>query len=299
MVDMGFYDDIAGIASACPRKRQTMMFSATYPDNIQKLSARFLRQPLEVKVESQHQTDKIRQRFYKVTPETRNATVAQALLHFRPLSTLAFCNTKIHCRELADELCKQGFSALALYGELEQRERDEILLRFTNQSCSVLVATDVAARGLDIQTLDMVINVDVARDTEIHVHRIGRTGRSSEQGQALTLCAPTDKRWVDLIELSQGAPLTWHDTSELKAAPGGKLKPPMVTLCISVGRKEKIRPATSWVRSLATVDWTAARSAKSISPNSPVLWRCAVKWRNGCLDGFPTARLRVRAARCG
>ena len=116
------------------------------------------------------------------------------------------------------------------------------LLRFTNQSCSVLVATDVAARGLDIQTLDMVINVDVARDTEIHVHRIGRTGRSSEQGQALTLCAPTDKRWVDLIELYQGAPLTWHDTSELKAAPGGKLKPPMVTLCISVGRKEKIRP---------------------------------------------------------
>jgi len=242
MVDMGFYEDIAGIASACPKKRQTMLFSATYPDNIRKLSANLLKQPLEVKVESQHQTDRIEQRFYKVTAETRNATVAQALRHFRPVSTLAFCNTKIHCRELAAELCEQGFSALALYGELEQRERDEILLRFTNQSCSVLVATDVAARGLDIQTLDMVINVDVARDTEIHIHRIGRTGRGAEQGHALTLCAPGDQRWVNLIEVYQKAPLTWFDVAQLKPAAGGKLVAPMVTLCISAGRKEKIRP---------------------------------------------------------
>ena len=242
MVDMGFYEDIAGIASACPKKRQTMLFSATYPDNIRKLSANLLKQPLEVKVESQHQTDRIEQRFYKVTAETRNATVAQALRHFRPVSTMAFCNTKIHCRELAAELCEQGFSALALYGELEQRERDEILLRFTNQSCSVLVATDVAARGLDIQTLDMVINVDVARDTEIHIHRIGRTGRGAEQGHALTLCAPGDQRWVNLIEVYQKAPLTWFDVAQLKPAAGGKLVAPMVTLCISAGRKEKIRP---------------------------------------------------------
>jgi len=242
MVDMGFYDDIAGIASACPKKRQTMLFSATYPENIRKLSARFLIQPLEVKVESQHQTEKIAQRFYKVTSETRNAMVAKALLHFRPQSTLAFCNTKIHCRELAQELTDQGFSALALYGELEQRERDEILLRFTNQSCSVLVATDVAARGLDIQTLDMVINVDVAKDTEIHIHRIGRTGRSEAQGTALTLCAPNEQRWYNLIEVYQKAPLPWHDSAELKPAPGGKLVAPMVTLCISIGRKEKLRP---------------------------------------------------------
>jgi ATP-independent RNA helicase DbpA len=242
MVDMGFYEDIAGIASACPKKRQTMLFSATYPDNIKKLSSAFLKQPLQVKVESLHQTDKIAQRFYKVTPENRNQTVAQALLHFRPTSTLAFCNTKIHCRELADQLTAQGFSALALYGELEQRERDEILLRFANQSCSVLVATDVAARGLDIQTLDMVINVDPARDTEVHIHRIGRTGRGAEQGQALTLCAPGDKRWVDLIEHYQGAALNWFDTAELTPAAGGKLQAPMITLCISAGRKEKIRP---------------------------------------------------------
>jgi len=242
MVDMGFYEDIAGIVSACPKKRQTLLFSATYPDNIKKLSAAFLKQPLQVKVESQHKTDKIAQYFYKISPENRNQTVAQALQHFRPVSTLAFCNTKIHCRELAAELCAQGFSALALYGELEQRERDEILLRFANQSCSVLVATDVAARGLDIQTLDMVINVDPARDTEVHVHRIGRTGRGSEQGHALTLCAPGDKRWVDLIEHYQGSALDWHAVSELTPVAGGKLIAPMITLCISAGRKEKIRP---------------------------------------------------------
>ncbi|TDR79886.1 ATP-dependent RNA helicase DbpA [Paludibacterium purpuratum] len=242
MVDMGFYEDIAGIVSACPKKRQTLLFSATYPDNIRKLSGPFLRQPLEVKVESLHQTDKIEQRFYKVDANKRNAMVAQALQHYRPTSTLAFCNTKIHCRELAAELTDQGFSALALYGELEQRERDEILLRFVNRSVSILVATDVAARGLDIQGLDMVINVDVARDAEVHIHRIGRTGRGDEQGLALTLAAPADQRWVDEISRYQQAPLAWRDSAELMVKGTGRLVPPMVTLCIAAGKKEKLRP---------------------------------------------------------
>ncbi|BEV71476.1 ATP-dependent RNA helicase DbpA [Paludibacterium sp. THUN1379] len=242
MVDMGFFDDIAGIISACPKKRQTLLFSATYPDNIRKLSAPFLRMPLEVKVESLHQTDKIEQRFYKVTAENRNDMVAQALLHFRPTSTLAFCNTKIHCRELADQLSAKGFSALALYGELEQRERDEILLRFVNRSASVLVATDVAARGLDIPSLDMVINVDVARDAEVHIHRIGRTGRGDEKGMALSLAAPADQRWVEEIARYQQAPISWHDCAELVTQGAGRLVAPMVTVCIAAGKKEKIRP---------------------------------------------------------
>ena len=242
MVDMGFFDEILGIASACPRKRQTLLFSATYPDNIRKLAAPLLRQPVEVKVEALHDAGKIEQRFYKITPDTRNATVARALLHYRPGSALAFCNTKIHCRELVDELRAAGIDALALYGELEQRERDEILLRFANQSCSVLVATDLAARGLDIQKLDMVINVDVARDTEVHIHRIGRTGRGEEQGLALTFCAPADQRWVDLIAVYQQAPIVWHDAAALVPRGAGRLVAPMVTLCIAAGRKEKIRP---------------------------------------------------------
>jgi ATP-dependent RNA helicase DbpA len=242
MVDMGFYEEIAGIVSACPTRRQTLLFSATYPDDIRKASAEFLRQPAEVKVEAQHSEAQIEQRFYEVGYEDRNAAVAKLLNHFKPVSTLAFCNTKIHCRELAEELQEQGFSALALHGDLEQRERDEILVLFANQSCSVLVATDVAARGLDIQTLGAVINVDVSKDTEVHIHRVGRTGRGSEKGLALNLCALNEKKWVKLIEEYQGGPVQWYDLDELEPVYGRPLQAPMVTLCIQGGKKDKLRP---------------------------------------------------------
>ena len=242
MVDMGFYDEIRYIVDACPKRRQTLLFSATYPDSIRKDSSRFLRNPVEVKVEAQHNASQIEQRFYMIDPAERNATVSKLLDHFRPTSTLAFCNTKIHCRELAAELQAQGYSALALYGELEQRERDEILLRFANQSCSVLVATDVAARGLDISTLDAVINVDVSRDTEVHIHRIGRTGRGSEKGMALSLAAQNEKKWVTFIEEYQGGKVNWHDVAELTPSSDEALQPPMVTLCLAGGKKDKLRP---------------------------------------------------------
>jgi ATP-independent RNA helicase DbpA len=242
MTDMGFYEEIAGIVSACPARRQTLLFSATYPDDIRKATASFLHDPAEVKVESQHSAGQIEQRFYEVGFDQSNAAVAQLLKHYKPVSTLAFCNTKIHCRELADELRQQGFSALALYGELEQRERDEILVLFANQSCSVLVATDVAARGLDIQSLGAVINVDVTKDTEVHIHRIGRTGRGHDAGLALSLCAPNEKKWVKLIEEYQGAPVQWCDLASLEPAEGAPLQAPMVTLCIMGGKKDKLRP---------------------------------------------------------
>ena len=242
MVDMGFYEEISGIVNACPARRQTLLFSATYPEDIRKASAAFLRNPVEVKVEAQHDGGRIEQRFYEVSYEGRNAAVAQLLNHYKPVSTIAFCNTKIHCRELAAELCEQGFSALALYGELEQRERDEILVRFANQSCTVLVATDVAARGLDIQTLGAVINVDVSKDTEVHIHRIGRTGRGQDKGLALSLCAPNEKKWVKLIEDYQQGPVSWFDLDALEPADGEPLTAPMMTLCIMGGKKDKLRP---------------------------------------------------------
>lgn len=242
MVDMGFYEEISGIVSACPARRQTLLFSATYPDDIRKASAEFLREPVEVKVEAQHDDGQIEQRFYEVGYDDRNAAVATLLKHYRPVSTLAFCNTKIHCRELAAELRAQGFSALALYGELEQRERDEILVLFANQSCSVLVATDVAARGLDIQSLAAVINVDVSKDTEVHIHRIGRTGRGQDKGLALSLCAPNERKWVRLIEDYQRKPAQWFDLKSAEPAMGADLHAPMVTLCIMGGKKDKLRP---------------------------------------------------------
>ncbi len=242
MVDMGFYEDIVGIVAACSPRRQTLLFSATYPDNIRKASEQFLREPAEIKVESQHATSQIEQIFYAVTPDNRNAAVAQLLKHYRPVSTLAFCNTKIHCRELAEELQQQGINALALYGDLEQRERDEILVLFSNQSCSVLVATDVAARGLDIQTLGAVINVDVSKDTEVHIHRIGRTGRAGEKGLALSLAAANEKKWVKLIEEYQNAPVQWQDLEQLSIASEDTLQAPMTTICIMGGKKDKLRP---------------------------------------------------------
>ncbi|MES2208256.1 MAG: ATP-dependent RNA helicase DbpA [Pseudomonadota bacterium] len=242
MLDMGFQEEIAGIINECPRDRQTLLFSATYPDTIRKISARYLKNPIEVKLESQHAASQIEQRFYEISPSHRNAAVAALLNHYKPVSTLAFCNTKVQCRELAADLQAQGFSALALYGELEQRERDQILVQFANQSCSVLVATDVAARGLDIQTLNAVINVDVSKDTEVHIHRIGRTGRGTDKGLALNLCAPNEMRFVNLIEDYQKKPVEWFSLPPAMPKEQQALQAPMVTLSILGGKRDKLRP---------------------------------------------------------
>ena len=177
-----------------------------------------------------------------MTRANRFETVALLLNHFRPVSTLAFCNTKVQCRELAAYLQQQGFSALALYGELEQRERDQVLAQFANRSCSVLVATDVASRGLDIAQLEAVINVTITPDPEVHVHRIGRTGRAGESGLALSLASMDEMGSVGKIEVYQKLVSAWHRREALTPTGKGPLQPPMVTLQLLGGRKEKIRP---------------------------------------------------------
>ncbi|WP_248320833.1 MULTISPECIES: ATP-dependent RNA helicase DbpA [unclassified Caballeronia] len=242
MLDMGFFDDIASVARQCPKDRQTLLFSATYPEGIAKLSQQFLRNPREIKLTEQHSNAKIKQRFYQVEDHERLHAVGLLLDHYRPVSTLAFCNTKQQCRDLLDVLRAQGFEALTLHGELEQRERDQVLVQFANRSCSVLVATDVAARGLDIAQLEAVINVDVTPDPEVHVHRIGRTGRAGEEGWALSLASMDEMGRVGAIEEAQRAEVEWHPLSELTSAEPGHLKPPMATLQILGGRKDKIRP---------------------------------------------------------
>jgi ATP-independent RNA helicase DbpA len=242
MLDMGFFDDIVTVARQCPKTRQTLLFSATYPEGIAKLAAQFMREPVTVKVEAQHAGGQIAQRWYEVKDSERVGAVSLLLNHFRPASALAFCNTKAQCKKLVDALQAQGFSALALYGELEQRERDQVLVRFANRSCSVLVATDVAARGLDIASLAAVINVDVTPDSEVHIHRIGRTGRAGETGLVLNLASMDEMGSVGKIELLQGRESEWHKLDELKPTGKGPLVPPMSTLHIQGGRKEKIRP---------------------------------------------------------
>ncbi len=241
MLDMGFFDDIAKVARQCPKDRQTLLFSATYPEGIAKLAAQFMREPQTVKVQAQHDAQKIKQICYEVSNSERLHAVSQLLNNFRPESTLAFCNTKQQCRDLVAVLQAQGFSALALFGELEQRERDQVLVQFANRSCSVLVATDVAARGLDVANLEAVINVDVTPDPEVHIHRIGRTGRGDAEGLALSLVSMDEMGYVGRIELLQNRESTWAPLSSLTPAAGGTLQPPMATLQIVGGRKEKIR----------------------------------------------------------
>ncbi len=242
MLDMGFYDAIAWVAEHCPAQRQTLMFSATYPDGVMRLARQFMRQPQEVKLAEQHEESKIRQRFYKVAHEERLQAVATLLKHYRPASTLAFCNTKQQCRALLEVLHAQGITALTLNGDMEQRERDQVLIQFANRSCSVLVATDVAARGLDITQLEAVINVDVTPDPEIHIHRIGRTGRADENGWALNLVGPSERNRIIAIAQMMRIEPEWHELNELQTTDEAPLLPEMVTLQILGGRKEKIRP---------------------------------------------------------
>ena len=262
MLEMGFVDDIAKIARACPTARQTLLFSATYPDIIGTLALRFLRNPAEVRLTAQPSSTSIGQRFYEVTESERLHAVSLLLNHFRPVSTLAFCNTRQQCRDLTDVLRGQGFEALSLHGELEQRERDQVLIRFANRSCSVLVATDVAARGLDIDQLDAVINVEISPDPEIHLHRVGRTGRRTAQGIALSLASLDEMGSVGRIEAMQSAPTVWHPLAELTPTPGGPLRPPRVTLQFAGGRKEKIRPGDVLGAMTGEAGFDAARIGK-------------------------------------
>ncbi len=242
MLDMGFQEDIAKLISAAPRKRQTLLFSATYPPEIMEMSADIQHEPMEISVDEVHEEGMIEQLLFEVEKEGRIEAVARILAHYRPESTLVFCNTKIECQDVADELNRQGFSALAIHGDLEQRERDQVLVRFSNKSVSVLVATDVAARGLDIKDLSAVINYELSRDTEIHIHRIGRTGRAGEQGLALGLMTSHENRRVQAIEAALGYTIPRGDLESLAVVAGKPFAPPMVTFCIDGGRKNKMRP---------------------------------------------------------
>jgi ATP-independent RNA helicase DbpA len=242
MLDMGFYDNIAEIIGYTPERRQTLLFSATYPSGIKQLASTFMRDPQQVKAAALHDDSQIEQRFYEVGAEDRLEAVVKLLRAYRPESCVAFCFTKQQCQEVVDYLTEQGISAMALNGDLEQRDRDQVLAMFANRSLSVLVATDVAARGLDIEALDMVINVELARDSEIHIHRVGRTGRAGKTGLAMSLVAPPEAHRAQAIENLQKAPLNWHPLSSLKAQAGELLQPPMITLCIGAGRKDKLRP---------------------------------------------------------
>jgi ATP-independent RNA helicase DbpA len=242
MLDMGFAEDLATIVAATPNKRQTLLFSATYPKSIVTMSGAVQQDPVRVTVEAIHADQQIEQRFFGVESDKRVAAVARILGHYRTESTLIFCNTKIECQEVADALTERGFSALAIHGDLEQRERDQVLARFANKSASILVATDVAARGIDIKELAAVINFELSRDPEVHIHRIGRTGRAGERGLALSLVTAAETRRAAAIENYLGEAIPRAELESLAMPTAAHLEAPMVTLCIDGGRKNKLRP---------------------------------------------------------
>jgi len=243
MLDMGFQPSLDAIIARMPRQRQTLLFSATYPEQISSMAKRVMIKPVMVQVESTHDSTSIRQHFFRFEQNKQRLTALRLLLlRYRPGSALVFCNTRRETDEVAQELRSDGFSALALHGDLEQRARDQVLVRFANKSVSILVATDVAARGLDIDALDAVINYQLARDVEVHIHRIGRTGRAGSKGLALTLFSEKEVYKVERLEeyLDQKIEAENLPPFSLLEKPG--YKAPMATLQIDGGKKQKIRP---------------------------------------------------------
>ncbi len=241
MLDMGFLEDILRIIDMTPRKRQTLLFSATFADEIKAISKNIQQDPVDIRVETLHDNKIINQVFYEIQSDQRSKTLVAVLQHYQPESSVVFCNRKQQCQELADELIQSGFHALALHGDLEQFERDQVLVQFSNKSSSILIATDVAARGLDIKDLEAVINYELTPDPEIHIHRIGRTGRAGKEGLAISLFTASEQFRLKAIEDFQNSPVRIEQTTSLEARKKSKLCPPMVTLCINGGRKEKLR----------------------------------------------------------
>jgi ATP-independent RNA helicase DbpA len=241
MLEMGFYDDIMKIVRNTPNQRQTLLFSATYPNEIQKVSGRIQTDPVELRLDIEHDESDIQQQFYSVGKQDRDEKLISLLKHIKPDSCLVFCTTRQQCQELADTLGKTGISALALHGDLEQFERDQALVQFSNHSLSILVATDVAARGLDIKDLSAVVNYELTPDPEMHVHRVGRTGRAGKTGLAISLVSENDLPRIKAIEEYTGIEVKLDQDAIPRIQTGAKLIPAMSTLFIHGGRKNKVR----------------------------------------------------------
>ena len=243
MLEMGFEKDVKAIVSHTPSHRQTLLFSATFPDSIQSLARHILDKPQHIQVESTHADEVIRQHFYQVVDEAERIDAVKRLLSaHQPTSAVVFCNTKKDVQTLAQQLQAFGVSVGALHGDLEQRDRDQMLIQFTQQSKIVLVATDVAARGLDVDSVEMVINYHLAHDPEVHVHRIGRTGRAGKTGKAFSLFTP--KQDYKMAQLSEylGQRIQAESLPDKGVLEQAQLKAPMVSLVIDSGKKNKIRP---------------------------------------------------------
>ena len=241
MLDMGFLEEVELIAEQCPKKRQSLLFSATFPDKIASLAGKILSNPKQVTVESEHSDVHIEQRFIEVNERDKPEMLAKVLRTTQAQTAIVFANMKQDCAELAEYLCDQGASALALHGDLEQRERDSVLTRFIQGSCKVLVATDVAARGLDVDDVDLVVNVDLPRDNEVYVHRIGRTGRAGSSGKAYSFYTAKQRYKLELLEAEREQALEFLDAASFRGR-GDFPQPEWISIEVSGGKRDKVRP---------------------------------------------------------
>ncbi len=238
MLDMGFIEEIEEVLEYAPAQRQTLLFSATYTDEIIAISNRVQNKPLSVKTTTYESSNKILQKFYKASNGDKVATLVKIFSTYKPENVIVFTNTKIEAKELAESLQSKQIDALAIHGDLEQYERNDVLVQFANKSCPVLVATDVAARGLDIKELSMVVNYDLPHSMETYTHRIGRTGRAGCEGIAVTLYMEDE---LPNIQEYQGDEYIFESTDTLEGAEDFTMKPNYVTLVIEGGKKEKLR----------------------------------------------------------
>ncbi len=243
MLDMGFQESLDAIIAETPVPRQTLLFSATYPEEIATIAKRVMTKPVHIKAETSHDAGSIRQLYFEVGDDEQRLLALQRILLTNDLeSTLVFCATKKETQDVASQLRAGGFSAIALHGDLEQRDRDTTLVRFANRSVSILVATDVAARGLDIDSLDAVINHRIAYDIEVHLHRIGRTGRAGGSGLAITLFNAAEAHRVGQLQEYLGERIVASELPAPAAAGSKPTQPKMESLQIDAGKKQKIRP---------------------------------------------------------
>ena len=242
MLDMGFAKELDAILDFVPDERQTLLFSATYPHAIAAISAKLQRNPQTVDVTDEERPALITQYWCPVTRENRCGELLRALRAWGGALNLVFCNTKIDCAEVAAYLQEKKLVAVALHGDLDQGQRTEVLVRFANRSASVLIATDVAARGLDIKNLDAVVNYALPKQAEVYIHRIGRTARAGLEGVAVSLVEQREEWRLPAIKsLLPDATLQQREIPDAKRS-DDSLRPMMTTIQIDGGRKNKLRP---------------------------------------------------------
>jgi ATP-independent RNA helicase DbpA len=248
MLDMGFKPDIEKVLRALPAERQTALFSATFPESIDALSREYQKEPIVVGIETTATSlPNIEQIGIDVDLDRKLEALLGLLTRYPHENALVFANLKLTVANLETALRDAGVSAESLHGDLEQFDRDRVMAKFRNGSTRVLVATDVAARGIDLDNLDLVVNYDMPSQPEVYVHRIGRTARAGKAGLAVSLCTANDRETVTAIEQLTQVPIRFErGTAPLatrsRATEALSRAAAMDTLRISGGRKEKLRP---------------------------------------------------------